>query len=471
VESDIAGSGTDAETRRWRAAIGLVFALSGIGLSSWLSRLATVRGQLHLSVLVMGVLSLGLSVGSVAGFVVARRIMARLPARHAVLGALCVAGLGSALTALAVAGDAPVGVFAGLAVLGFGTGTCNVAMNVDAVVIERSVRRGIMPWFHAMFSLGGVLGAGAGAAATALHVAVSLHLLAVAAVTVTATVLVVRAIPDTDSPLRVQPDDSSPAATAPVRGGWQDRRTVLIGLLVLGMSFANGAANDWISLAMVTGHRVSPEIGALTFWVFVMATTVTRLLGTAVLQRFGRVGALRVSALCAAAGIGCFITAAVPGVAVVGAALWGFGSALGFPIGMSAAGDDPRAAVRNISVVATIGYAASLAGPPLLGLTGDHIGLLRALIAPLVTVVVAGLLAGIVHRPWPSRSVESELPAGDLGGTLGGAPVTGDRHGGRVRAVGADDEVGRLTRGEYAAVCPAQHTRGVPGGEPGGVDG
>jgi fucose permease len=470
VVLDIAGSGTDAGTRRWRAAIGAVFALSGIGLSSWLSRLATVRGQLHLSVLVMGVLSLGLSVGSVAGFVVARRIVARLPARQAILGALCVAGLGSALTASAVAVDTPVGVFGGLAVLGFGTGTCNVAMNVDAVAIERSVRRGIMPWFHAMFSLGGVFGAGVGAAATALHVAVSLHLLAVAAATVTVAVLVVRLIPDPDSPLRVQPGDPAASGGAPVGGGWRDRRTVLIGLLVLGMSFANGAANDWISLAMVTGHRVAPVIGALTFWVFVVATTVTRLLGTAVLQRFGRVGALRVSALCAAVGIGCFITAPVQAVAVAGAALWGFGSALGFPIGMSAAGDDPRAAVRNISVVATIGYAASLAGPPLLGLTGDHVGLLRALIAPLVTVVVAGLLAGIVHRPAPAQSVERELPAGEAGRVLGGAPVTADRDGGSVRAVGADDEVGGLTRGEHAPVCPAQHARGVAGGEPDGVD-
>jgi MFS family permease len=471
MELGIAGSASDGGTRRWRSAIAAVFALSGMGLSSWLSRLATVRGQLHLSVLVMGVLSLGLSVGSVAGFVLARRIVARLSARHAIMGSLCVAGLGSAVTALAVALDTPAGVFGGLAVLGFGTGTCNVAMNVDAVAIERSLRRAIMPWFHAMFSLGAVLGAGVGAAATALHVAVSVHLLVVAVIIVAASVLVVRLIPDTASPLRTRPDSLPSATAAPVRAGWKDRRTVLIGLLVLGMSFANGAANDWISLAMVTGHRVPPEIGALTFWVFVLATTVTRLLGTAVLRRLGRVGALRVSALCAAVGIGCFITAPAPAVAVAGAALWGFGSALGFPIGMSAAGDDPRAAVRNISVVATIGYAASLAGPPLLGLAGDHVGLLRALIAPLVTVVVAGLLAGIVHRPRPPRSGESEFATGQPGRTLGGAPVAADRHGARVGAVGADDEVRRRTRGEHTAVRPTQHARRVRGREPDGVDG
>jgi fucose permease len=415
VRRGIAGSDVDAGVRRWRAAIAAVFALSGMVLASWLSRLATVRADLHLSVLVMGVLSLGLSAGSVTGFVLARRLVARLSARHAMLGSLCVAGLGGAVTASAVAGDAPAGIFGGLTILGFGTGTCNVAMNVDAVAIERVLGRAIMPRFHAMFSIGGVLGAGLGAAATALHVLVSVHLLVVAAATVAVTMPVVRFIPDTESPLRARPGGPRSATAAPARAGWRDRRTVLIGVLVLGMSFANGAANDWISLAMVTGHRVPPAIGALTFWVFVAATTVTRLLGTAVLRWLGRAGALRVSALCAAVGIGCFIAAPVPAVAVVGAALWGFGSALGFPIGMSAAGDDPRAAVRNISVVATIGYAASLAGPPLLGLAGDHVGLLRALIAPLVTVVVAGLLAGIVHRPRPARSDRRELATGQLG--------------------------------------------------------
>jgi fucose permease len=184
---------------------------------------------------------------------------------------------------------------------------------------------------------------------------------------------------------------------------------VLIGVVLLGMSFANGAANDWISLAMVTGHHVPAVAGALTFWVFVCAATVTRLLGGTVLRNLGRVGALRVSAVCAVAGIGGFILVPSPALAVVGAVLWGLGSALGFPIGMSAAGDDGRAAARNIGVVATIGYAGSLAGPPLLGLAGDHLGLLRALAVPLFTVVVAGLLAPVTREPRPTGAAEREL--------------------------------------------------------------
>jgi MFS family permease len=397
-------------TRRWEVAVAAIFALAGIGLSSWLSRIVTARAELHLSVFVMGVLSLGLSVGSITGFSVAGRLLRRLSPRRAMLGSLCVAGAGSALVAAAVAGGSPVGLFGALAVLGFGTGACNVVMNVDASAIERSARRAVMPVFHAMWSIGGVIGAGLGAAATAWHLSVPLHLLVLAAATVTATALVVRWIPAANSPLRT-PSSGKPAPVVTVAegSGWRDRRTLLIGVVLLGMSFANGAANDWISLAMVTGHHVPAAFGALTFWVFVCAATVTRLLGGTVLRLLGRVGALRVSAVCAVVGIGGFILVPSPGLAVVGAVLWGFGSSLGFPIGMSAAGDDGRAAARNISVVATIGYAGSLAGPPLLGLAGDHLGLLTALTVPLLTVVVAGLLAPVTRAPEPASTPEPDL--------------------------------------------------------------
>jgi cyanate permease len=85
-------------------------------------------------------------------------------------------------------------------------------------------------------------------------------------------------------------------------------------------------------------------------------------------------------------------------VAMAGAALWGVGTALGFPVGMSAAGDDPAHAPARVSVVATIGYIAFLAGPPLIGFLGEHTGTLRALT---VTggLVALGLLISGVLRP------------------------------------------------------------------------
>jgi len=84
--------------------------------------------------------------------------------------------------------------------------------------------------------------------------------------------------------------------------------------------------------------------------------------------------------------------------AFVGALLWGLGASLGFPVGMSAAADEPRYAAARVSVVASIGYLAFLAGPPLLGFLGDHVGVLRALLA-VVAVTIAALLVVPASRP------------------------------------------------------------------------
>jgi cyanate permease len=84
---------------------------------------------------------------------------------------------------------------------------------------------------------------------------------------------------------------------------------------------------------------------------------------------------------------------------VLGIVLWGFGSALGFPVGMSAAGDDPLRSARRVSVVSTIGYGAFLAGPPLLGFVGNQVGTLRSLLVIAVAMVPAAVLVASVRRP------------------------------------------------------------------------
>lgn len=121
--------------------------------------------------------------------------------------------------------------------------------------------------------------------------------------------------------------------------------------------------------------------------------TVGRILGTALLDRYGRVTVLRV--LFTAAIVGCLLVVFGGTVlAFIGAAVWGVGASLGFPVGMSAAADDPARAPMRLSVVSTIGYTAFLAGPPLLGFLGDHLGILHALL-----VVGAVSLAALLVIP------------------------------------------------------------------------
>ena len=100
------------------------------------------------------------------------------------------------------------------------------------------------------------------------------------------------------------------------------------------------------------------------------------------------------------AGVGLLVLVFGSGWVVAPAILlWGLGASLGFPVGMSAAADDPQRAAARVSVVATVGYAAFLAGPPLLGALGDEVGTLRALLAVAVLLVPALLALGAVREP------------------------------------------------------------------------
>lgn len=126
--------------------------------------------------------------------------------------------------------------------------------------------------------------------------------------------------------------------------------------------------------------------------------TAGRLGGVLLIDRFGRVPVLRVSFLLAAAGLFVIIFVPDPGVATIGAIAWGLGAALGFPIGMSAAADDPKTAAARVSAVATIGYLAFLAGPPAIGFLGEHVGLLNALVLVLVLCVVGALVANAARE-------------------------------------------------------------------------
>ena len=178
----------------------------------------------------------------------------------------------------------------------------------------------------------------------------------------------------------------SAAATRPV---WLRLAVVgpsMIGLFVLTMAFAEGTANDWLGVAAIDGYGASDAVGSMAYVVFVAGMTVCRWFGPGLIDRFGRVVAMRASAACAMTGLLIVVFGPNLATAAVGAVLWGLGAALGFPTGMSAAGDEPEYAAARVSVVATIGYCAFLAGPALIGLVGNHVGVLRAL------TVTAGLL-------------------------------------------------------------------------------
>ena len=378
--------------RRSTRAVYLVFIGAGLGFASWASRIPQVRDDLGLTPGSLGLVLLAIAVGSLIALPSAGVIVHRIGAARAVTAMSLVFAAGLATAALGVlVGAVPVVI--GLTLLGFGSGAWDVAMNVEGAAVEQHLRRSIMSRFHAGFSIGTVIGAVLGVAMNALHVPVTLHLLLVA-------MLIAVAMPISTSsflPAGTEEQKGSGEKTHPLHA-WTEPRTLLIGGFVLTMAFAEGTANDWLGIATIDGYGTSAATGSLALGLFLAAMTTGRWYGPQLLGRFGRVPVLRTSAGAALAGLLVVVFGPTLLTAMVGMVLWGLGTALGFPVGMSAAADDPRAAAGRVSVVATIGYVAFLAGPPVVGALGNHTGVLRALTVTAGMLAVGLLLAGSTRQ-------------------------------------------------------------------------
>lgn len=392
---------TRSELVSWRNAIFVMFALSGLSIATWVSRLPAIRDGLGLTTGNVGVLIFGMSAGSILGLLLSAWILSALGPRRGMALSMLLVAVGLAIVGIG-AGVlvSPVVVFIGLAIFGYGNGSVDVMMNVEGAAVEKELGKTVMPLMHALFSAGTVAGAGIGAAASAFGIDVTTHAIAMSVVLAVGVLVAVRFVPIRQDLDAARPGDRAPLGER-VREKmlvWSDPRLIFIGLIMLGMAFAEGSANDWLPIAVVDGHDQSNTTGAIVFGVFVGAMTVGRVAGGPLIDRFDRVSVLRISAVTGIVGLALFIFSPVFPLAIVGAVLWGLGCSLGFPVGMSAAADDPRHAAARVSAVAMIGYCAFLVGPPLIGLVADHVGILNALLIVFVLMIVAGLSSGAARE-------------------------------------------------------------------------
>jgi MFS family permease len=438
-----AAAGTVAPARRgvlaWRNAVLAVFILNGFEFSSWVSRIPGVRDSLHLRDADVGLLLLCISAGAILGLVSAPSILARLGSRRGIVTAIGFGSVGLVLAGVGASTFHLVPMVAiGLAMVGFGNGAVDVMMNVEGTMVERAKGTTQMPLMHAGYSLGTVVGAGIGAAAAALQIDTSWHLSAVAVVAFAGVIVAVRFFGSSDFVLPPRPAVRTPMRTrlAGKLVVWTDVALILIGVVMLGMAFTEGSAGDWLALAVVDGHHQSNSTGALYYGLFVAAMTVARVLGGPLVDRVGRVIAIRATAGLGVIGLLMFIIGGPLWVVAIGTVLWGFGCALGFPLGMSAAADNTDHPAERVSAVAMIGYCAFLVGPPVMGFLAQSFGILHALYLVLFLLALSALFAGALRHRTNGAGTAAEGEAADAHAPSNEAPVDGS-------APGAGSDAGR----------------------------
>ncbi len=375
-----------------------LFVSLGMMMATFLSRLPSMRDELGVSkgqlsfLLILGALG-AFSALLVTGWAVARFGTRRLHVWSSVAYATAFAAVG-----LCAHLGLPAGFAIAQFVAAFSFSFTNVAINAEAALTERLLGRKIMPHYHAGFSIGVAAGVAIGWLASTLAIAPVYHLATVAGVLLVARLMLVPIAVTDGRPLDIPAGARLGGPFAVARTEYRDRRILMIGAIIFAASMTEGAAAQWIAIAGVDDFHRAESTGDLMYWVFVTAMIAVRLVGPRLLEKFGRVKLLRACALSVITGVTIF--ALTPWFALVPVALvlWGVGAALGYPIGFSAAADEPDRAAARVAAVSSFSTVAGLIFPAIVGHVADATTTRHALLLVIIGSLVSFTFARAVRR-------------------------------------------------------------------------
>lgn len=363
-----------------------VFLVAGLAMAAWAPLVPFAKARVGVEDGALGLLLLCLGLGSIVAMPITGVLASRFGCRAVIVGsALAVAVV---LPFLALA-DSVVGLAITLALFGASIGTLDVAINIQAVMVEKDSGRNMMSGFHGLFSLGGIIGAGGVSLLLGMGVA---PLVATVAISVMLVVLLVVAFAGLltygnretgDTPLFVVPKGI----------------VIFIGLLCFLVFLGEGAILDWSALFLIGTHLVDPAHAGFGYTMFAIAMTVGRLTGDMIVKTLGGMKVVVIGGLVSAAGFLLAVFAPVPALAFVGFLLVGIGASNIVPVLFSAAGRQTRMpASLAIAAITTLGYAGILVGPAAIGFLAQHWNLSVAFV-----VVAAGLTFVAVSWPLAAR--------------------------------------------------------------------
>jgi len=375
-----------ASGRREQWATRAVFLVAGLAMAAWAPLVPFAKVRVGVDDGSFGLLLLCLGLGSIGAMPVTGILASRFGCR-AVIVASSIA-LALVLPFLAIADTVPVLAIT-LALFGASVGTVDVAMNIQAVMVEKDSGRNMMSGFHGLFSLGGILGAGGVSLLLASGVA---PLTATFAISATLAVLLLVSFSGL-LPYGNREAGETPLFVIP-RG-----IVIFIGLLCFLAFLGEGAILDWSALFLIDTHQIDPVQAGFGYTMFAIAMTLGRLTGDYMVKTLGGVKVVVGGGLLAAAGFLLSVFAPVQALAFAGFLLVGVGASNIVPVLFTAAGNQTRMpASLAIAAITTLGYAGILVGPAAIGFVAQHWNLSVAFV-----MVACGLIFVAVSWPFTAR--------------------------------------------------------------------
>ncbi|WP_203140744.1 MFS transporter [Marinobacter mangrovi] len=373
--SSLSAEMEQAPGRPHQTATRITFLISGIALAAWAPLVPYAKARVEVGDGVFGLLLLCLGAGSILSMPLAGPMVSRAGYRRVIIPA---ALLGVAMLPLLASVSSLPLLIAALFLFGGGIGALDVAMNMQAIVVERASGRSLMSGFHGLFSLGAIIGAASMAGLLGLGATPLLATSCVLGLVLIGLFLASSGL------LSDTGQQSGPVFAVP-------RGVVLVIGLVCFVSFlSEGAMLDWTAIFFVDHLDVAVSRAGLGFAAFSVTMTLGRLTGDRFVARFGGGRVVAVGGGVAACGI-VLLTFAPNGlVGLLGCALVGAGCSNIVPVMFTRAGQQ-TAMPEHLAVpaVATLGYIGVLMGPATIGFLSELMGLGMAFL------VLAGLLLAV----------------------------------------------------------------------------
>lgn len=392
-----------------RLALTLLFIMRGFILGNWIARVPAIAEHLGVSRTELGSVLIAGAIGALISFQTSAPRISHIGSAKAIL----IFGIGW-LLAYPMAAFAPSTVFFFVVLLWFGfcNGTTDVALNAQAVEIERRIDRPILSTMHGMFSVGALLGTAVGGLLAAMQVGIGPQFLVIAVVQVIFWwYLNPQLVPDEPvAPSVRTPGNRRPIFSIGPRILWP------LGAIAFCVGLVEEAFADWGALYLTEDLMTNPGLAAMGYTIFSLTMLIGRLAGDRMIRAIGPVVVLRAGAALGSFGLLAGVAIDTPWAFLTAFGLAGLGFSTIIPIVYRAAGSTPgvdRAA--GVAAVATACYSAFLIGPPAMGFISDVLSLRVAFV--LVGVIVTAV---IVLAP----SVRSPGPATQLAPVTSAVPVT-----------------------------------------------
>jgi MFS family permease len=378
------------DERRMRGAFSGVmaaFLVHGLVVSTWVSRIASVKESLHLSDGVLGLALLGVAIGSIAAIPVCGAMVTRYGSLR--VAQWTSAGFCLSLIPLALANSLGLLVL-GLVFYGAMAGANDVAMNAQAVGTEKLLPGPAMSRFHAMFSLGGIAGAGAGSLLAGRGIAPAAHLAAASAVILAVVAIAGRLM--------------IPTRNGAEPTGHLTLRHIPASLIVLSaigfcIFLSEGAVADWTAVYLKQVLHAPESTAAAGYAVFSAAMAIFRLAGDVITLRIGRAWTIRLGGSVAAAGLALVCISSSPYAALAGFAAAGAGFSSIIPLVFAAGGRIPGVGEGvGVATVSGLGYLGFLVGPPAIGFVSELSSLRWGLFLLVVLSAAAAAMVRVVER-------------------------------------------------------------------------